>query len=154
MGGGGKEAVTSEEIKKRLIESLRRKGLKLTRQRLEVVDILAYERTHPSARDIFLKARQRVPSISMSTVYYTLSTFKRDGAVKELEFCDRENRYESNIADHLDLVCRCCGSIEDYSGKVPLPRRQVESATGFTVDQIRFEYYGLCKGCRTKQHPC
>lgn len=88
----------------------------------------------------------------MSTVYYTLNTFKRDGAVKELEFCDMENRYEGNIADHLDLICQSCGAIEDYTGKMLLPRRQVETATGFAVNKIRFEYYGHCRKCRQKQH--
>jgi Fe2+ or Zn2+ uptake regulation protein len=143
--------VTSDEIKRKLIETLKKNSLKLTRQRLEIIEVLSRDRSHPSARDIFHKVRQKVPSVSLSTVYYTLNLFKKDGAIKELEFYDMENRYESNITDHLDLVCLGCGKIVDYVEEVPIPIERVERKTGFAVDRIRFEYYGYCQQCRKKQ---
>jgi Fe2+ or Zn2+ uptake regulation protein len=143
--------MTSDEIKRKLIETLKKNSLKLTRQRLEIIEVLSRDRSHPSARDIFHKVRQKVPSVSLSTVYYTLNLFKKDGAIKELEFYDMENRYESNITDHLDLVCLGCGKIVDYVEEVPIPIERVERKTGFAVDRIRFEYYGYCQQCRKKQ---
>jgi Fur family peroxide stress response transcriptional regulator len=62
-------SATSETFENRLIESLRKKGYKLTAQRLEIISLLARDMTHPGAGDIFRKVRKRVPQISMSTVY-------------------------------------------------------------------------------------
>jgi Fe2+ or Zn2+ uptake regulation protein len=143
--------MTSEDIRSKLIQTLKKNNLKLTRQRLEIVEVLSSDRSHPSARTIFHKVRQKVPSVSLSTVYYTLNLFKKDGSIKELEFYDMENRYESNVTDHLDLVCLGCGKIVDYVEQAPIPIEQVERKTGFKVDRIRFEYYGYCKQCRKKQ---
>src|SRR5208282_3493076 len=109
-----KSCMTSEDIKRKLIETLKKNSLKLTRQRLEIIEALSRDRGHPSARAIFHKVRQKVPSVSLSTVYYTLNLFKKDGSLKELEFYDMENRYESNVTDHLDLICLGCGKIVDY----------------------------------------
>ena len=126
---------------------LRDKGLKLTPQRREIIDILSADRSHPNGQSIYEKAKNRVPSISMSTVYYTLNMLKKEGLIKELEFYEMENRYESNIEDHLDLICKKCGKIKDYQAGFPYSRKSVEGKTGFRADTMRFEYYGYCKEC-------
>ena len=137
-----------QEIKKRIIEGMKAKGLKLTRQRLEIIDIIAREKSHPSASAIFYDARKKAPSISLSTVYYTLDIMKRAGLIKELEFDDRDSRYEGDVSDHLNLVCKGCGNIEDFLAAKPVPLEKVEKKTGFRADSARFEYYGLCRKCR------
>ena len=58
-----------EEISVRIIGRMKEIGLKLTRQRLEIIDLLAREKTHPSAHDVFVKARKKAPTISLSTVW-------------------------------------------------------------------------------------
>ncbi|HET6513626.1 MAG TPA: Fur family transcriptional regulator [Thermodesulfovibrionales bacterium] len=138
-------------IKDKLIETLRKNNLKLTRQRLEIIEVLAVDRSHPSAMEILAKVRKKVPKISASTVYYTLNLLKREGLIKELEFYDRENRYEGDITDHLNLVCTQCGKIEDFHGEIPFQAKHVERKTGFRIQQIRFEYYGLCRECQAKR---
>ncbi len=138
----------SQEIKRRIIEGMKEKGLKLTRQRLEIIDIIAREKSHPSASAILMKARTKAPTISLSTVYYTLDIMKRAGLIKELEFDDRDSRYEGDISDHLNLVCKGCGKIEDFRSPKPVPLEKVEKKTGFKTESARFEYYGLCRECR------
>jgi len=65
--------MTSEEIKNKLIETLRRNNPKLTRQRLEIIEVLSKDRSHPSARTILHTVRQKVPSVSLprSTIRLT-----------------------------------------------------------------------------------
>jgi Fur family peroxide stress response transcriptional regulator len=140
-----------QEIKKRIIEGMKEKGLKLTHQRAEIIEILSHEKSHPTASAILEKARRKAPSVSLSTVYYTLDIMKRAGLIKELEFDDRDSRYEGDISDHLNLVCKGCGKIVDFEARKPVPPNKVEKKTGFRVDSTRFEYYGLCKDCRSKK---
>ena len=139
------------EIRKRIIQGMRQHGLKLTRQRLAVIDIIAGEKSHPSAASVFAKARKKVPQISLSTVYLTLDILKRAGLIKELEFDDRDSRYEGDISNHLNLVCNGCGRIEDFKApSPPVSSANVEKSTGFRVDSMRLEYYGYCRACWMK----
>ncbi len=133
------------------MSALRNKGIKLTSQRLAIIDILSCDKNHPGARTVFLKARESIPDISMSTVYYTLKLLKEEGLIKELEFYEQENRYESNMTDHVDLICAECGKIENFDGGISLSRASIEASTGFKAHKMRFEYYGLCKECSNKK---
>ncbi len=137
-----------EEIVKKLINGLGNKGYKLTPQRLEIIDFLSKETTHPGARDILKNVRKKAPQVSMSTVYYTLDILKKEGLIRELEFYDRDNRYEVNVSNHLNLICLKCGKIEDFKAELPVFSQTVEKQTGFQPFQMRFEYYGQCKECR------
>jgi len=141
----------SQDIERRIIEGMKKRGLKLTRQRLEIIHILAREKSHPSASAILVEARKKAPTISLSTVYYTLDAMKRAGLIKELEFNDRDSRYEGDISDHVNLICKSCGKIEDFRAPKPVPSEKVEKKTGFRADSVRYEYYGLCRECRKKR---
>ncbi|NJD57438.1 MAG: transcriptional repressor [Nitrospirae bacterium] len=134
----------------RLLRQLREKGYKLTSQRLAIIHLLAGDTSHPSASDVLKRARKRVPKISMSTVYYALDMLKREGLIRELEFYEKENRYDINISDHINLVCRKCGKIEDFMGEVPLSPTEVEGKTGFRPEGMRFEFYGYCRACKNR----
>jgi Fe2+ or Zn2+ uptake regulation protein len=133
------------------LRRLRGKGFKLTPQRLEIIDILSSDKSHPSVQDILAKARKKAPKMSMSTVYYTLNMLKKEGLIKEIEFYDMEDRYEGNISNHLNLICMKCGKIQDFMEDLPIPLKSVEQKTGFKVNEMRFEYYGCCRECRGKR---
>jgi len=139
-----------EEIKRKLRASLKEKGYKLTSQRLEIINILSKETTHPGAMDILKRVRKKAPQISMSTVYYTLDILKKEGLIREIAFYDKDNRYDVNISNHLNLICTKCGKIEDFMEELPVSSQAIEKKTGFQPFQMRFEYYGYCKECRRK----
>jgi Fe2+ or Zn2+ uptake regulation protein len=140
-----------QKIEQKLIASLREKGYKLTPQRLEIIKLLSHDRSHPGAMDILRKVRQIMPQISMSTVYYTLDMLKKEGLIRELEFYDRDNRYDVNELNHVNLICRRCGKIEDFTEAVPFSSEMIEAQTGFRPVGMRFEYYGYCRKCQGKR---
>ena len=140
-----------QEIEQKLIATLREKGYKLTPQRLEIIKLLSHDRSHPGAMDILEKVRQQAPKISVSTVYYTLDMLKKEGLIQELEFYDQDNRYDVNVLNHVNLICRGCGKIEDFTEAVPFSSEMIEAQTGFRPFGMRFEYYGYCKRCRDKK---
>ncbi len=61
-----KHLAEPQDIKKKLINGLRQKGYKLTPQRIEIIDLLSKEPTHPGAMDILKKVRKKAPQVSMS----------------------------------------------------------------------------------------
>lgn len=140
-------------MKTTIIEGLRRERLKLTPQRLVVIEIIAADKSHPRALDVFHCARGKMPAISLSTVYSILGLLKERRLIRELEFCEADNRYDADTAHHLHLVCTGCGGIEDFDLAAPVPTDLVERQTGFRTRDMRIECYGLCRKCRGGELP-
>lgn len=127
-------------------------GLKLTPQRLAILDVLAEKNLlHPSARTIYDGAKRKIKGLSLSTVYFTLNELSKHGIIKTLEFDKMENRYEANLMDHVNLVCKECHAIMDYMIPVVIDSREVTQKTRFWVTDTRLEYYGYCQKCRRKR---
>jgi len=138
-------------IEERMTEGLREKGHRLTPQRLEIIRMLSRDISHPGATEILKRIRKSLPNVSMSTVYYTLDMLKREGLIREIEFYDRDNRYDVNVKNHINLVCLKCGTIEDFLTEIPISYAQVREQTRFQPVDMRYEYYGYCKKCTRKR---
>ena len=141
-------------MKEFMIKKMREKGLKLTRQRLAILDVLIDKNLlHPSARTVYDAAKRRTQGLSLSTVYFTLNELSKHGIVKTLEFDKMENRYEANITEHINLVCKECHGITDYRLPISIDLREVTRKARFWVTDTRLEYYGYCQKCRKKLSP-
>ena len=135
--------------KESLIKQLREKGLKITPQRLAIIEVLIEKRDfHPGARLVYEEAKKKKKSLSLSTAYATLNELSRHGIIKMLEFDTMENRYEGNLEEHINLICERCKKILDYKVATTVDQREVAKNTGFSVTDTRLEYYGLCRECR------
>ena len=134
--------------KDRFIREMREKGLKITPQRLAIIDALVEKgHLHPGANLVYAEARKKARGLSLSTVYATLGEFSRIGLIKTMEFDQMENRYEGNLDEHVNLVCERCGRIVDYRLPATLEPLDVIRSTGFMVIETRMEYYGYCADC-------
>jgi len=136
-------------------ESIRRqmkaKGLKLTPQRLAIIEVLIEKRDlHPGARSVYEEAKKKKKSLSLSTTYAALDLLSRLNIIKTLQFDSIENRYEVNLEEHLNLVCERCGKILDYKVPPVADQKEIAKKTGFSVTDTRLEYYGYCRDCRAK----
>jgi Fur family peroxide stress response transcriptional regulator len=134
--------------KESIIRKLQEKGLRLTNQRLGIVDVLVRKcQLHPSARFIYREAKKNGTRLSLSSVYANIKELSRYGIIKSLEFDGKENRCELNLDDHINLICEQCGRIIDYDTPVSLDQRSVAKKTGFMITKSRLEYYGQCGEC-------
>lgn len=137
-----------KKTKETLISQLREKGLKVTPQRLAIVDALVENRyEHPGATVVFNEARKKAKHISLSTVYATLKEFSENGLIRQLEFDRMENRYDVDLSDHVNLICNRCGKIFDYSIPASLEPRDIARKSGFVVTDTRLEFHGYCRDC-------
>jgi len=134
--------------KEDLINQLREKGLKLTPQRLAIINALVKNcEAHPGASLIYKDARKKAKSVSLSTVYATLKEFSEKGLIKSLEFDRMENRYDGNLSEHINLICKRCGAILDYNLPATVEPKDIARKSGFVVTEARMEYYGHCRDC-------
>jgi Fe2+ or Zn2+ uptake regulation protein len=134
--------------KESIIERLKEKSLRITSQRLAIIDVLVEQgHIHPGAYFIYSEARKKHKNLSLSTTYATINELIRYGIIKALEFDGRENRCEGNLDEHINLICDRCGKIVDYKPPVYVDRMNVRKTTGFVITSNRWEYYGYCQDC-------
>lgn len=132
--------------KESLIRLMRKNRLKVTPQRLAIIDVLIEQKdSHPSASFIYKKAKRKKKSLSLSTTYATLNEFSRQVIIKTLQFDEMENRYDGNLEEHINLICGRCQKILDYYVSIPIDPERVVKKTGFSIADSRLEYYGLCQ---------
>ena len=135
--------------KESIITQLKEKGLKVTPQRMAIIEVLVEQRDlHPCARLVYKEAKKKKKSLSLSTAYATLNEFSRHGIIKTLQFDKMENRYETNREEHINLICERCKKILDYKVSIGVDQREVAKKTGFSITDTRLEYYGYCRECR------
>lgn len=121
--------------------------LRLTRQRREVYDVLLEQRDHPTATELFIRVKERVPSISLATVYNCLETLAGAGLVKQVNLDRAPSRYCPNLDDHGHFHCTGCGSVADIDFKEGAPHGRLRLPRGSVVTQIDVAIKGLCPEC-------
>jgi len=138
-------------MKESIIKKMKQERLKLTPQRLAVIEVLADTIPfHPSADLIYREASKKVKSLSLSTVYSILNELSKHGIIKMLEFDRMENRYEANTTEHINLICKGCKKIIDYKPTFIIDTDEIAKRFSFQVTDSRLEYYGYCQECRKK----
>jgi Fe2+ or Zn2+ uptake regulation protein len=135
--------------KESIIGQLKEKGLKMTPQRLAIIEVLIEQKDlHPGARLVYKEAKKKKKSLSLSATYATLNELSRHGIIKTLQFDKMENRYEGNLEEHINLICERCKKILDYKVSIRVDQKEVAKKTGFSITDARMEYYGYCRECR------
>lgn len=137
-----------EKELKQLKEKLREDGVRMTTQRIAILDYLA-EAHHPTAEDIYTAIVAKDPNISMATVYNNLNKLTEEGYLLELTYGDDASRYDFNIGKHYHVVCQECGCVEDLFYPLLEDVESVaEELTGYKVLGHRMEVFGVCPKCQ------
>ncbi|MDA1093564.1 MAG: Fur family transcriptional regulator [Acidobacteria bacterium] len=134
-------------------ERLRTAGLKATGPRVAILDAVERNCKHPSAEDIYQELAESHPSLSLSTVYGTLSAFVKAGLVRKLSEFDGRLRVDGTNPPHDHAICRLCGAIFDIEPNLThAPAPPSELPGGLAVLEMRIEYDVVCARCRPTIH--
>ena len=137
-----------EERMARFNDICRNSGAKLTHQRLEVFREVAQTGDHPDAETVFKGVRNRMPTISLDTVYRTLWWLKDLGLIKTLGPPRERARFDANLGRHHHFICTQCGLthdvyIEEFN-RLELPE-SIQSIGYAEMTQV--EVKGICHQC-------
>lgn len=138
-----------------LTAPLRKHGIRLTKQRELLFEIIHNSRRHLNADQLFEMAKERDPKINRVTVYRTLKILKQEGLVDELDLLHvsgEQHYYETRLKrEHAHVVCLRCGRVQEYFGQ-PLRdmKGQIETDFGFKIEVARTEIGGYCADCQRK----
>ena len=132
---------------------LREHGIRLTRQRELLFEIIHNSHTHLNADQLYELAKKRDSKINRVTVYRTLKVLKQEGLIDELDLLHHEgdqHYYETRLKrEHAHIVCLRCGAVQEYFGEpLKLLKDQIESDFGFQILVARTEVGGYCADCQ------
>src|SRR5213594_4272626 len=128
--------------------TLRAWGLRLTRQRRIILEVVHATDAHPTAAFVYRRVRRRLPRVSLATVYRNLRRLAAEGFLAER--ADPSGlRFDGNTAPHDHFTCVTCGRIYDVPASPPtLVRGRLAGRTGFEILDHRIEFCGRCRACR------
>src|SRR5580698_10685272 len=143
------KARSHHQDEQHLTEQLGATGLRLTPQRQQVYDVLLQKRDHPTAEEVFMRAKKAMPEISHATVYNTLDALVKCGLVRQVQLERGATRFCPNMEEHCHYYCDTCGEVFD----VPLPKDSTitDGPKGFQVDHYDIAVHGLCADCAGKK---
>ncbi len=127
-------------------------GIKLTPQRLGILEYLDGNTDHPSAEEIYSKIKKRFPTMSFSTVYNTLEALRKKGHILELSIDPERKRYDPGTTTHHHFMCVPCKKIVDINIAYDLPIPD-EQKNDFEVTSNQVAFYGTCAECKKDTSP-
>ena len=128
--------------------TLREAGLRVTRPRLAVLEVVA-EHPHADTESVIALSRARVGDVSHQAVYDVLRALTSAGLLRRIEPAGSVARYESRVGDnHHHIVCRSCGRIADTDCVLGAPACLTAADDhGFVIDEAEVVFWGLCPDC-------
>ena len=127
---------------------LRRAGIKLTHQRIEIFREVAQTEDHPDAETVYWGVDRRIPTISLDTVYRTLLLLVDLCLISSRRPGRERMRFDASMGPHHHFVCTQCGLVRDCS--IPkLDELKIPDAVrkAGRVEKTQVEFRGLCTRC-------
>ncbi len=137
----------------KLVAALEERGVRLTRQRRVLLQVMDSAESHLDAGAILRRARKLDPRVHRVTVYRTLDLLKRHGLIDELDLLHLrggQHYYESHgPRDHIHIACLRCGKVREFESRLfEQLKRQIERDCGIKITVTRTEIGGYCEHCR------
>lgn len=131
----------------KMTSALRKAGIRVTRQRIALLGVLADADDHPDAVELHERAKAVEPTVSLATVYRTLSVLEHEGVVHRHAFDGGGARFETTQNDHHDHILDVDTGevIEFQSDKIEKLQDEIARELGYEVVHHRLELY-----CRKK----
>ncbi len=133
------------DIKDKVLHLLEENDIKPSYQRMQVLEYLMCDDSHPTADTIFKNIHSKSPIISKATVYNTLNLFVKKGLISTMMIDKLEVRYDIVAGEHGHFVCKNCGKVYNFEYKY---KNKYPDLEGFDIENEEIVLKGICKHCR------
>jgi len=130
------------------IKTLQKHNLKVTPQRLEIVDIL-YKRGHLNIDDLYELLKKKFPSLSLATIYKNINTMCDKVFLSEVKIPHQKNVYELKKREHSHVVCSKCNAIVDVELDISSIFNRAKEVSNYKLTNTFIVFNGLCPKCLT-----
>jgi Fe2+ or Zn2+ uptake regulation protein len=134
-----------------LSAALRERGQRVTPQRLAIARTVRELNTHVTAEQVLTAVSERLPGVSLPTVYATLELLEELGSVHRVSVRGGAVLYDPEVHRHDHLVCVSCGSVTDIDASPARERAAMAAArqAGFEPERADTVVRGLCSTCHS-----
>lgn len=133
------------------LSRLRAQGLRVTPQRIVILDVLQHADHHMSVDEIFEIVHQRFPSTDISTVYRTLETLTALGMVQKVTLGEPHDHFEWADEPHHHIVCQQCSTVMHFGDELLNDLKALlQQRYGFTPGRAHLEVFGTCAACAAR----
>lgn len=135
--------MSNAEKYKVLEGALRERGVRITRQRQAIVSVLAEAADHPDANELLVRASAIDPSVSLSTIYRTLTVLEENGVVQRLNFEGVPAKFETTDTPHHDHIIDVdTGDVIEFrSDKIEKLQSEIAAELGYEIIHHRLDLY-------------
>ena len=137
--------VDDNEFERELGQRLATSGFRFTLQRRCVYDVLRQTSDHPTAEDVFMRAKRALPDISHATVYNCLDALVSCGLARKVQLEHGAARFCPNMEEHCHYYCDACGEVFDVT--LPAAGPAMPKPRGIKVDHYDIAVHGFCADC-------
>ena len=146
------ERINSAETTGHLQKTLREKGIRLTRQRRVILEVMDTAEQHLDVDQILERAQKMDPAVHLVTVYRTIDLLKKEGLIDELDLLhlrgDRHYYETHGPRDHIHVACLRCGKVREFESRLyEQLKEQIARDFDMQVTVSRTEVGGICNDC-------
>ncbi len=131
-----------------LVSELKNKNIRLSHQRLKVLEYMNDNRIHPTVDQIYIALHKEIPTLSKTTIYNTLNALVDAGLVKAVNIEDNELRYDIISNEHGHFKCESCGNIYDF--QIKTEDLYSEDLNNYKINSKEVYFKGICPNCINK----
>lgn len=137
-----------EQMMDQFVTACRNAGLKVTHQRTEIYRQLIRLPDHPTAETVHKRLLSTLPTISLDTVYRTLTTLEEHHLVARIQTTESQARFEAVHAPHHHLICSRCKRVVDFQWPdVDTLAPPADVSQWGQIDSKTIVMYGVCNTC-------
>jgi Fur family transcriptional regulator, peroxide stress response regulator len=145
------KAHSTNRLDRKLDHELASHGLRSTRKRHLVYNVLLARRDHPTVEEVYLRARESMDDISLATVYNCLDALVDCGLVREVNLDRAPTRYCPNMGEHSHFYCDSCERVVDLDDAPSTRLEGLPLPKGFQPRTYEVAVRGLCPECSRRQ---
>lgn len=128
------------------ITLLQKYNLKVTPQRLEIVDVLSHN-GHMNINDLYINLQMKFPSISLATIYKNVNIMLEKGFLLEVKLPDQKNVFELEKSEHSHVTCIKCNGVMDVNLNVQEILNKAQDITNYHLSSNTLVFSGVCSKC-------
>ncbi|MGN1014556.1 MAG: Fur family transcriptional regulator [Butyricicoccus sp.] len=123
----------------------------MTKQRQLILSIIQQSEKHLSAEEIYVLAREQMPSIVLATVYNNLNVLTEQNLIRRVNMHGQRAYYDKNVIPHDHIICDCCGEMADIEVGDLLPLLRERSGVDIISYELNLHY--ICENCKQGSSP-
>lgn len=137
--------LVDENKRDAVVRELKRRGLRVTKQRIAIAETIFSEEGHHSVEELYRRVKERLPQLGYATIYRTVRLLQQCGFITTHHFDTGQTRFDTDPNDHDHLICLECDRIVEFaSPEIGVLQDEIAKQFGFRIVKRKHELYAHC----------